>query len=175
MASEDPTPPTRRDFLYIAAGAVGAVAVGGAAWPLVAQLSPDASVLALASTEVDLSAIEEGQSITVTWRGSPVFIRHRTAEEIAEAVAADTAPDLKDPAPDSSRVKEGHPQWLVMVAYCTHLGCIPVGQSGDYDGWSCPCHGSQFDTSGRIRRGPAPTNLVVPPYEFLSDTQILIG
>lgn len=174
LAHDDTPKASRRDFLYVATGAVGAVGVAALIWPLVNQMNPDASVLALSSTEVDLSSVEEGSAITITWRGSPVFVRHRTQQEIDEARAVPLS-DLKDPATDESRVKEGHDQWLVMVALCTHLGCIPVGESGEYDGWFCPCHGSQYDTSGRIRKGPAPTNLVVPPYEFLTDTQIQIG
>jgi len=164
----------RRDFLYIAAGAVGAVGVAGVTWPLINQLNPDASVLALASIEFDLSGIEVGQSVTIKWRGLPVFVRNRTPEEIAEAKAVPMS-DLKDPATDEQRTKPGHEQWLIMIANCTHLGCIPVGDSGDYNGWACPCHGSQFDTAGRIRKGPAPTNLVLPPYEFISDTLVKIG
>ena len=174
MAHQDAPTPGRRDFLYVAAGAVGAVGVAGAVWPLINQLNPDASVLALASAEFDLSAVEEGQSLTVKWRGMPVFIRHRTATEIEEAKAVPLS-DLKDPQTDAQRVKEGHEQWLIMIATCTHLGCIPVGESGEFGGWFCPCHGSQFDTAGRIRKGPAPTNLVLPPYEFISDTQVKIG
>ncbi|WP_417310032.1 ubiquinol-cytochrome c reductase iron-sulfur subunit [Devosia sp.] len=164
----------RRDFLYIAAGAVGAVGVAGAVWPLINQMNPDASVLALSSIEFDVSSIDVGQSVTIKWRGMPVFVRHRTPEEITEAEDVPMS-DLKDPEPDSARVKEGHAEWLVMIANCTHLGCIPVGESGEFGGWLCPCHGSQFDTSGRIRKGPAPTNLVVPEYEFLSDTLVKIG
>ncbi len=171
--NKDPTP-GRRDFLYIAAGAVGAVGVAGAVWPLINQLNPDASVLALASIEFDLNGIEEGQSVTIKWRGLPVFVRHRTAAEVAEAQAVPLS-DLKDPQTDQQRTKEGHEQWLIMVANCTHLGCIPVGDSGEFGGWACPCHGSQFDTAGRIRKGPAPTNLVVPPYEFVTDTLVQIG
>jgi ubiquinol-cytochrome c reductase iron-sulfur subunit len=168
------TQPTRRDFLYVATGAVGAVGVAAVAWPLIDQLNPDKSVLALASIEFDVSAIPEGEGVTIKWRGLPVFVRHRTAEEIA--MAADTPlSDLKDPEPDSARVKEGHAQWLIMIANCTHLGCIPVGETGEYDGWFCPCHGSVYDTSGRIRSGPAPQNLAVPPYQFLSDTLVQIG
>ncbi|WP_374622144.1 ubiquinol-cytochrome c reductase iron-sulfur subunit [Devosia sp.] len=173
-AHQDAPNPGRRDFLYVAAGAVGAVGVAGAVWPLINQLNPDASVLALASAEFDLSGVEEGQSVTVKWRGMPVFIRHRTATEIEEAKAVPLS-DLKDPQTDAQRVKEGHEQWLIMIATCTHLGCIPVGEAGEFGGWLCPCHGSQFDTAGRIRKGPAPTNLVLPPYEFISDTQVKIG
>ena len=164
----------RRDFLYVAAGAVGAVGVAGVAWPLINQLNPDASVLALASTEFDVSSIEEGQSVTIKWRGLPVFVRHRTEKEIDEAKAVPLS-DLKDPETDEQRTKEGHEQWLIMIANCTHLGCVPVGDSGDFDGWFCPCHGSHYDSAGRIRKGPAPKNLVLPPYEFLSDTLVQIG
>ena len=162
----------RRDFLYLATGAVTAVGALAAVWPLIDQMNPSRDVLALASTEVDLSAIEEGQSITVVWRGKPVFIRYRTAEEIAGARAVDMA-DLKDPQADEDRVVKD--PWLVMVGVCTHLGCVPLGDAGDYDGWYCPCHGSHYDTSGRIRKGPAPNNLTVPTYEFLDDTNIRIG
>jgi len=172
--TETQTKPTRRDFLYVATGAVGAVGVVGVAWPLINQMNPDASVLALASAEYDLTPIAEGQSVTVKWRGLPVFIRHRTPQEIQEAQAVPLS-ELKDPETDEQRTKPGHEQWLVMIANCTHLGCIPVGESGEYDGWFCPCHGSVYDTAGRIRKGPAPKNLVVPPYTFLSDTKIQIG
>ena len=146
-------------------------------WPLIDSMNPAADVLALASTEVDISAVEVGQAITVTWRGKPVFIRHRTPEEIAEA--EDTPlDDLPDPVPDAERVEK--PDWLVMVGVCTHLGCVPLGQKpndpkGEYGGWFCPCHGSHYDTSGRIRKGPAPTNLVSPEYAFLSDSVVKIG
>ncbi len=174
LVHQDAPKPGRRDFLYIAAGAVGAVGVAGVTWPLINQLNPDASVLALASIEFDLSSIEVGQSVTIKWRGLPVFVRHRTDAEIAEAKAVPMS-ELKDPATDEQRTKPGHEQWLIMIANCTHLGCIPVGNSGDYDGWACPCHGSQFDTAGRIRKGPAPTNLVLPPYEFVTDTLVQIG
>ena len=167
-----PEEETRRDFLYLATGAVGTVGVLAAAWPLVHQMNPSADVLALSTTEVDLSGINEGQSITVVWRGKPVFVRHRTAAEIAAAEGAAMA-DLKDPQPDSERAQR--PQWLILVGVCTHFGCIPLGQQGEYDGWFCPCHGSHYDTSGRIRKGPAPKNLVVPRYEFRDDTTILIG
>jgi len=155
--------------------------VGGilAIWPFIAQMNPDASAVALASLEVDLSPIETGQAITVMWRGKPVFIRNRTEDEIEAATAVDVS-DLPDPQTDVERTKEGHQNWLVMVGICTHLGCIPKGQKvgdtkGEYGGWFCPCHGSHYDTAGRIRKGPAPRNLDVPPYEFLSDTQIMIG
>ena len=164
--------PTRRDFLYLATGAFAAVGAANVVWPLVDQMNPDASVKALASIEIDLSAIDIGQSITVSWRGKPVFIRRRTQDEIAEArsVAFDTLPD---PQGDETRVTKE--EWLVMVGICTHLGCVPLGQSGDFNGWFCPCHGSHYDTSGRIRKGPAPKNLEIPPYEFVGDTRIKIG
>ncbi len=170
---------TRRDFLYLTAAAFGAVGAGSVAWPLIDQMNPAADTLALSSTEVDLSPIEEGQAITVMWRGKPVFIRHRTAKEIEEAKEVDLSA-LRDPQADADRVKEGNEKWLVMVGICTHLGCVPLGQKdsdvkGEYDGWFCPCHGSHYDNSGRIRKGPAPTNLSVPDYTFVSDTVIRIG
>ena len=173
-AHQEGPEPGRRDFLYVAASAVGVVGVGAAVWPLINQLNPDASVLALASIEFDLSNIAEGESVTIKWRGLPVFVRHRTQAEIDEAKAVPLS-DLKDPETDAQRTKEGHEQWLIMIANCTHLGCIPVGESGEYDGWFCPCHGSAYDTAGRIRKGPAPKNLVLPPYEFISDTLVQIG
>jgi len=169
----------RRDFLYMATGAMGAVGVAAAVWPFIDTMNPAADTLALSSTEVDLSSIEVGQSITVVWRGKPTFIRRRTEEEIAEAQNVAMG-DLRDPESDADRVKEGEDQWLVLVGVCTHLGCIPLGQKagdakGEYGGWFCPCHGSHYDTSGRIRKGPAPANLPVPPYEFLSESRIKIG
>lgn len=164
----------RRDFLYVAAGGFGAVGAAAAVWPLIDNLNPSKDVLALSSIEVDLSPIEVGQGIIVKWRGKPVFIRRRSAEEIAAAENVDVA-ELPDPQPDSARVKEGRKEWLVMVGVCTHLGCIPLGQEGDFGGWFCPCHGSHYDTSGRIRKGPAPENLEVPEYEFLDDSRIKIG
>lgn len=168
---------TRRDFLYLATGAMGAVGVASVAWPLIDMLNPSADVLALATTEVDVSQLREGQAITVTWRGKPVFIRHRTANEIEEAESVPLS-DLMDPETDEARVV--NPSFLVMVGICTHLGCVPLGQragdpKGDYGGWFCPCHGSHYDTSGRIRRGPAPRNLDVPGYDFRDDTTIVIG
>ena len=165
---------TRRDFLFLATGAVAGVGGLAAVWPLINQMNPAADVLALASVEVDLSPIAEGQSITVTWRGKPLFVRRRTAAEIAEARAVALA-ELKDPEPDSARVREDRPEWLVLVGVCTHLGCVPLGSAGDYGGWFCPCHGSHYDTSGRIRKGPAPVNLPVPDYVFLDDSRILVG
>lgn len=162
----------RRDFLFLATGAFVAVGAANVAWPLIHQMNPDASVKALASIEVDLSAVETGQSITVTWRGKPVFIRRRTAGEITEARNVPVT-DLPDPEGDADRVQKD--EWLVMVGICTHLGCVPLGQAGDFNGWFCPCHGSHYDTSGRIRKGPAPKNLEVPSYEFVGDTRIKIG
>lgn len=164
--------PNRRDFLFIATGAVGAVGVGAVAWPLIDQMNPDASTLALASIEVDIGAIAEGQIVTVKWRGGPVFIRHRTKKEIDDAVNTPLS-DLKDPQTDQARAKK--PEWLIVVGICTHLGCVPLGHEGPYDGWKCPCHGSVYDTSGRIRQGPAPLNLAVPEYAFLSDAKVKIG
>jgi len=168
---------TRRDFITLTGGAM--VVVGGAATAVafVSAMNPAADTLALATVEVDLSTIEEGSSITVMWRGKPVFVRHRTAGEIDEAQATDLG-DLPDPQEDADRVQE--PQWLVMEGVCTHFGCVPLGQrpgenKGEYNGWFCPCHGSHYDTSGRIRKGPAPTNLPVPEYQFLDDTTIRIG
>lgn len=175
MATEAHAEPTRRDFLYVATGAVGAVGVAAVAWPLIDQMNPDASVLALASIDVDLSSITEGSEVTVKWRGMPVFIRYRTPKDIKDMQDTPLS-ELKDPVPDSERVKKGHEQWLVMVGICTHLGCVPLFNEGQWaDGWFCPCHGSQYDASGRIRSGPAPKNLVIPPYKFTSDTMISIG
>lgn len=172
MSAGQAEEPTRRDFLYIATGAVGAVGAAAAAWPFIHQLNPDASVKALASIEVDLSPISEGAAITVTWRGKPVFIRHRTAEEIAAAEAVNVS-ELRDPQTDKDRVQK--PEWLIMVGVCTHLGCVPLGQKGDFGGWFCPCHGSHYDTSGRVRKGPAPLNLAIPEYVFLDDNRVRIG
>jgi ubiquinol-cytochrome c reductase iron-sulfur subunit len=168
---------SRRDFIVVASYAMGAVGAGAFAWPLIDQMNPAADTLALASIEVDVSKIAEGQSITLKWRGKPVFIRHRTAAEIAEAEKVISA-DLRDPEEDAARVQK--PEYLVVLGVCTHLGCVPLGQKvgevrGEYDGWFCPCHGSHYDSSGRIRKGPAPTNLEVPPYSFLSDAVIRIG
>lgn len=163
---------TRRDFLFLATGAVGAVGGLVAIWPLIDQMNPAADVQALATTDVDLTPIAAGQSITVVWRGKPVFVRHRTEAEITDAQNTDWQ-GLPDPEPDAERVIE--PQWLIVVGVCTHLGCIPLGYQGDYNGWFCPCHGSHYDKSGRIRSGPAPLNLAVPTYQFLDDTTIRIG
>lgn len=162
----------RRDFLIVAASAFGAVGAAAAIWPFVDSFNPTADVLALSSTEVDLSAVAEGQAITVIWRGKPIFVRHRTADEIASARADDQA-GLPDPQTDAERAPK--PQWLVMIGVCTHLGCVPTGRSGEYGGWFCPCHGSHYDTSGRIRKGPAPTNLAIPPYRYIADNRIQIG
>lgn len=166
------TEPTRRDFIVVAAGAFAAVGAAAAVWPFIHQMNPSADVLALSSTEVDLGQIAAGQSVTILWRGKPVFVRHRTEAEIAQAKADDTAA-LPDPQKDADRAQK--PQWLVMMGVCTHLGCVPLGQKGDFGGWFCPCHGSHYDTSGRIRKGPAPTNLPIPAYAFLTDTRIRIG
>ena len=164
--------PKRRDFLFTATYTIGAVGLGAAIWPLIDQMNPDASVKALASTEVDISGVEKGQSITVLWRGKPVFIRRRTEEEIAKAKDVKLE-DLPHPETDEDRAK--NPEWLVMLGVCTHLGCVPLGDKGEYGGWFCPCHGSHYDTSGRIRKGPAPTNMEVPKYEFVNSNTIKIG
>ena len=191
MAAHSADEPTRRDFIVIAAQAFAGVGAALALWPFISQMNPDASTQALASIDVDLAPIKEGQAITVSWRGKPVFIRNRTAEEVKKALEVPLA-DLSDKsarndaipekasALDTNRTKKGKENWLVLVGICTHLGCIPKGQSmsdarGDYGGWFCPCHGSHYDTSGRIRQGPAPRNLEVPVYEFVSDTKIKIG
>lgn len=166
---------TRRDFLYIATGAVGAIGAAAVAVPLISQMNPDASTIAAgAPIEVDLTPIAEGQVIKVFWRGKPIFVNHRTKKEIEEAQNVDLA-KLPDPEPDSARVKEGHANFQVLIGICTHLGCIPIAHAGEYNGYFCPCHGSVYDTSGRIRQGPAPTNLALPPYQFVSDTKIRIG
>ncbi len=167
----------RRDFLYVATAGAGAVGTFLTVWPLIDQMNPSADVLALSSVEFDISGIEVGQSVTVKWRGKPVFVRRRTEAEIA--AAADVEMDeLRHPEADKDRVQQ--PEWLILVGVCTHLGCIPLGQKcgdsrGEYQGWFCPCHGSHYDTSGRIRKGPAPENLAVPQYTFLSDTLVRIG
>ncbi|WP_135081225.1 ubiquinol-cytochrome c reductase iron-sulfur subunit [Terasakiella sp. SH-1] len=168
---------SRRDFLLLATSAVGAAGVAGAIWPFVDSMNPSADVLALSTTEVDISKIEEGQSVTVVWRGKPVFVRHRTAEEIGQAAKDDSA-SLIDVQKDADRVQK--PEWLILLGVCTHLGCVPLGQKpgdprGEFGGWFCPCHGSHYDTSGRIRKGPAPLNLAVPPYAFLDDETVKIG
>lgn len=187
MSATETSEPSRRDFLYIATGAAGAVGAASVAWPFIDQLRPDASTLALASIDVDVSGVEPGMSITVKWRGKPVFIRNRTDAEIEAAQNVPLA-ELKDPvarnaniagdapATDEARsAGEGRENWIVMIGSCTHLGCVPLGQAGDFGGWFCPCHGSHYDTAGRIRKGPAPENLAVPQFEFTSDTVIKIG
>ena len=183
--------PSRRDVIMVAAGGFAAVGAALALWPLLDQMNPDQSALSLATTEVDLAHVEVGQAITVMWRGKPIFIRHRTDAEISKAkdLPADDLPDplarnanLPDnaPATDENRTTTGREPWLVMIGVCTHLGCIPKGQAvgdnkGDYGGWFCPCHGSQYDTAGRVRKGPAPQNMAIPPYAFLTDTKVKIG
>jgi len=162
----------RRDFLFTASYTLGAVGVGAAMWPLIDQMNPDASVKALAITEVDISKIGLGKTITVLWRGKPVFIRRRTQEEISKAQNVNLS-ELIDPQKDEDRVKKS--EWLIMTGVCTHLGCVPLGEKGDFGGWFCPCHGSHYDTSGRIRKGPAPTNLEIPKYEFVDNNTIKIG
>ena len=190
MAITMDEPVTRRDFIHIAATAFTTIGAAAALWPLISQMNPDRSALSLASTELDLAPIQEGQAVTVMWRGKPIFVRHRTADEIQKAKAVPLS-DLKDPiarvqdapdepATDENRTKAGKEQWLVMIGICTHLGCIPKGQRlgddrGPYGGWFCPCHGSMYDTAGRIRQGPAPQNLAIPPYAFETDTKIKIG
>jgi ubiquinol-cytochrome c reductase iron-sulfur subunit len=185
----------RRDFLMIATGAVAGVGAALVAWPFINQMNPDASVLALASVEVDLAPIKEGQSVTIKWRGNPLIIRHRSKADIDTAKAVKPS-DLMDnasrnanakgqeDASDANRVVAGKEQYLVVLGVCTHLGCVPEGDKGEFGvvtgnsstgGWLCPCHGSQYDTAGRVRRGPAPENLPVPPYKYLSDTKILVG
>ncbi len=162
----------RRDFLFTVTYTIGAVGIGATIWPLIDQMNPDSSAKALATTEVDVSSVELGKTITVLWRGKPIFIRRRTKEEIEEASAVDLK-DLKDPEKDEDRAKD--PEWLVMIGVCTHLGCIPLGEKGEYNGWFCPCHGSHYDTSGRVRKGPAPNNLEIPKYEFINNNIIKIG
>lgn len=183
--------PSRRDVILIAAGGFAAVGAAAALWPLLDQMNPDASALSMASTEVDISHIDVGQAITVMWRGKPIFIRRRTDQEIASSKSVPVS-DLRDqvarnanlpedaPATDENRAAKGREPWLVMIGICTHLGCIPKGQAvgdnrGAYGGWFCPCHGSQYDTAGRIRAGPAPQNMAIPPYSFTSDTKVKIG
>ncbi|MGE3302619.1 MAG: ubiquinol-cytochrome c reductase iron-sulfur subunit [Hyphomonadaceae bacterium] len=170
---------TRRDFIFIAAGAVGGVGAVATLWPLVDQMNPASDTLALASTEYDLTQVVEGQQVVILWRGLPVFIRHRTPTEISHAVRDDAAP-MKDPATDAQRIaqadgKPGKPEFLIVQANCTHLGCVPTFGGGDFGGWLCACHGSVYDTAARIRKGPAPLNLLKAPYVFQSDTVVKIG
>ncbi|ALK09256.1 ubiquinol-cytochrome c reductase iron-sulfur subunit [Blastochloris viridis] len=167
--------PNRRDILLLSTAAMGAAGLAAVAWPFIDQMNPDSGTIAQgAPIEFDIAPIADGQIVRIFWRGKPIFVRHRTTEEIAAAENTDVAA-LMDPEPDSARVKAGKAEWLVVFASCTHLGCIPLGHQGDWGGWFCPCHGSQYDTSGRVRKGPAPTNLPVPPYRFASDTKIVIG
>ncbi len=179
--------PTRRDFLYLATGMTAVVGAGAVAWPFIDQMRPDASTLAQASIDVNVSAVEPGMSLTVKWRGKPVFIRNRTDQEVQEAKDTPLS-ELKDPVARNENLKgdatatdldrsagEGKENWIVMLGVCTHLGCVPLGQAGEYGGWFCPCHGSVYDTAGRIRKGPAPENLHIPPYAFSSDDVISIG
>ncbi len=186
MSATDTGDATRRDFLYVATGMVGVVGVAGFAWPFIDQMRPDASTLALASIEVDVSSLEAGMSLTVKWRGKPVFIRYRTDAEVEEAKQVALG-DLKDPEARNANLASGEAtdlnrsagaekeNWIVMVGSCTHLGCVPLGQAGDFGGWFCPCHGSHYDTAGRIRKGPAPENLAIPEFSFVSDSVIKIG
>ncbi len=168
---------TRRDFLELVTLATTAVGAAALVWPLIDQMNPSADVLALSTIEADLSQIPVGQAVTVKWRGKPVFIRHRTPEEISEAAAVPVS-ELRDPQTDAERAPK--PEWLIILGVCTHLGCVPLGtkpgeSKGEYNGWFCPCHGSHYDSSGRIRKGPAPLNLEVPQYAFQGDTRVLIG
>jgi len=167
----------KRDFLIVSTYALAGIGAAAFVWPLIDQMNPAADTLALASTEIDLSSLEEGQSITVKWRGKPVFVRYRTKEEIKQANEV-SLEEMRDPQLDTDRVT--NEKYIVLVGVCTHLGCVPLGQKtgdvkGQYGGWFCPCHGSHYDNSGRIRKGPAPTNLAVPSYKFLSETLIRIG
>ncbi|RQP06459.1 MAG: ubiquinol-cytochrome c reductase iron-sulfur subunit [Paracoccus sp. BP8] len=177
---------TRRDFLYYATAGAGTVAAGAAAWTLVNQMNPSADVQALASIQVDVSGVETGTQLTVKWLGKPVFIRRRTEDEIAAAREvqlgelidqnAENANKPGEPATDENRSLDEAGEWLVMIGVCTHLGCVPIGDgAGDFGGWFCPCHGSHYDTSGRIRRGPAPQNLHIPVAEFVNETTIKLG
>lgn len=166
--------PSKRDFLYIITGTAAAGVVGGLAWPFIDQMNPAGDTLALASIEVEYAKVALGQQIVVKWRGKPLFIRHRTPKEIAEAVAGDHA-DLRDPATDASRHKPGMAEWLIVIGVCTHLGCVPTFGGGEFGGWLCPCHGSVYDTAGRIRRGPAPKNLYLPDYAFQPGGKVKVG
>lgn len=187
LSHADETEGTRRDFLYYATGGAGAVVAGAAVWPLVNQMNPSADVLALASIRVDVSSMDPGSQLTVKWLGKPVFIRRRTEDEIAAARAVDLA-ELPDPIAENANIADGSDasdqnrtldeagEWLVMMGVCTHLGCVPLGDgAGEFGGWFCPCHGSHYDTAGRIRKGPAPTNLPVPVAEFVDDSTIKLG
>ncbi len=185
LPEDDATPETRRDFLYYATAGAGAVATGAAVWPLINSMNPSADVQALSKIRVDLSEIEVGTQLTVIWRGKPVFIRRRTTEDIEEArnVEVDQLPDPIDrnqnkpglPAIDENRTLDESGEWLVMIGVCTHLGCVPLADAGEFGGWFCPCHGSHYDTAGRIRKGPAPENLLVPTANFTSQNMLEIG
>jgi ubiquinol-cytochrome c reductase iron-sulfur subunit len=171
---------TRRDFIFIATGAVAVAGVVMTAWPFIDSMNPARDTLALSSTEYDLSQVPLGQQVVIMWRGLPVFVRHRNPGEIAAAVRDDHSPGLKDPATDASRIAQadgapGKAEWLILQANCTHLGCVPTFGGGEFGGWQCACHGSVYDTSGRIRHGPAPKNLFVAPHQFTSDTVVKIG
>jgi ubiquinol-cytochrome c reductase iron-sulfur subunit len=174
-----PADVTKRDFLKLVTGASAAIGTAAFAWTFIDYMNPSKDVLALSSVEVDLTPIVAGQGITVLWQGKPIFVRHRTPAEIKSAEDVPMA-QLIEPQTDQARVKPGHDQWIVLIGICTHLGCVPLGNKptdprGDYGGWFCPCHGSQYDTSGRVRHGPAPANLALPPYVFESDTKVKIG
>jgi ubiquinol-cytochrome c reductase iron-sulfur subunit len=168
---------TRRDFIHIAAGAAAVGGVAMVAWPLIDQMNPAADTLALASIEVDVSKVQEGQQVVIKWRGKPLFVRYRTPKEIADArnISASDFDGLKDKQRDEDRVKAGHEKFLIVGGSCTHLGCVPTFGAGEFGGWFCPCHGSVYDTSGRIRKGPAPLNLQVPEYTYLSDSRVKVG
>ena len=172
MAKKDNKKGTRREFIHQASGSMGIIALGAAGWPLIDQMNPSKDVEALSTIEVDLSKLDEGNSMTVLWRGKPLFIRHRTKSEIQKAIEVELT-DLPDPEKDNDRAI--NPKFLVLVGVCTHLGCVPASDKGEYKGWFCPCHGSHYDTSGRIRKGPAPKNLEIPPYTFKDEKTILIG
>ena len=172
--SKEETKINRRDFIFTASNTFGAVGVGAVIWPMIDQMNPDRAQKALATTEVDISNIEPGKSITVRPIAKPIFIKKRTSEEIAEARAV-KLDDLPDPQKDEDRVKSGKDEWLVMLGVCTHLGCVPLKDKGDFNGWFCPCHGSNYDVSGRIRKGPAPTNMEIPKFEFVDSNTIKIG
>jgi ubiquinol-cytochrome c reductase iron-sulfur subunit len=169
----------KRDFLKLLTGATAAVGVAALAWPFIDSMDPAADVLALSSVEVNIDPVEAGSGITVVWRGKPIFVRHRTPDEIKQDQAVKLS-ELIDPATDASRVKPGHEEWVVMIGICTHLGCVPLGNKpsdprGEFGGYLCPCHGSQYDAAGRVRHGPAPLNLALPPYDFVNPTRVKIG
>ncbi|MEI9990915.1 MAG: ubiquinol-cytochrome c reductase iron-sulfur subunit [Rhizomicrobium sp.] len=184
MATTTTAEPTRRDFLYIATGSVAAVGAAAALWPLIDQMNPSSAVLALASIEIDLTPIQVGQSVTFKFRGHPLFVRRRSPAEIATAKAVPVSElidpiarnlNLPDDAPATDANRETHPEWLVVSGVCTHLGCTPTAYEGDFGGWLCHCHGSQYDVAGRVRKGPAPQNLEIPVYSFLSPTRVKVG